>query len=64
MGRALEGVFNEAIAVNSTAFEDVDPDTGLRAFVGSKTETALLAFAKEMGWEEYQRVRERQRSCR
>ncbi len=59
MGRALEGVFNEAIAVNSTAFEDVDPDTGLRAFVGSKTETALLAFAKEMGWEEYQRVRER-----
>ncbi|KLO10815.1 calcium-translocating P-type ATPase [Schizopora paradoxa] len=61
LGRALEGVFNEAIAVNSTAFEDVDPTTGQRVFVGSKTETALLAFAKDMGWEDYARVRERAR---
>lgn len=34
----------EAIAVNSTAFSAVDPATGRVAFVGSKTEAALLAF--------------------
>lgn len=34
----------EAIAINSTAFED---DNG--GFVGSKTETALLAFARVLG---------------
>ncbi len=35
----------QSIAINSTAFES-DED-GERAFVGSKTETALLSFAKE-----------------
>lgn len=41
----LQKLFNEAIAINSTAFETDD------TFVGSKTETALLSFAKEIGWE-------------
>jgi Ca2+-transporting ATPase len=35
----------QSIAINSTAFES-DED-GERAFIGSKTETALLSFAKE-----------------
>ena len=43
----LQDLFNEAIAINSTAFEDDEPNTGKKIFVGSKTETALLQFAKE-----------------
>ncbi|KAI5120195.1 hypothetical protein M0805_006301 [Coniferiporia weirii] len=54
---ALRKLFNEAIAVNSTAFEDEDPETGERRFVGSKTETALLRFAKELGWADYHATR-------
>ncbi|KAL6301353.1 calcium-translocating P-type ATPase [Sparassis latifolia] len=55
---ALRELFNAAIAVNSTAFEDTDQETGRLAFVGSKTETALLGFAKQNAWEDYKRVRE------
>jgi magnesium-transporting ATPase (P-type) len=52
----LKTLFNEAICINSTAFEDkID---GEDQFVGSKTETALLRFAKELGWENYKKVRE------
>ena len=54
----LRRLFIEAIAVNSTAFEDTDQLTGKREFVGSKTETALLSFAKELGWADYQKTRE------
>ncbi|KAH9054210.1 calcium-translocating P-type ATPase [Lactarius vividus] len=46
----LKHLFNAAIAINSTVFEDVDPESGLPVFIGSKTETALLGFAKELGW--------------
>ncbi|KAL1949633.1 hypothetical protein VTO73DRAFT_8514 [Trametes versicolor] len=55
---ALRDLFNEAIALNSTAFEDVDPESGKQVFVGSKTETALLNFAKENGWADYKKTRE------
>ncbi|KAG6839792.1 hypothetical protein C0991_011647 [Blastosporella zonata] len=55
---ALRTLFNEAIAVNSTAFEDKDPETGDVVFVGSKTETALLQFAKELGWKGFRETRE------
>lgn len=55
---ALRRLFNEAIAINSTAFEDTDPETGDIKFVGSKTETALLKFAKELGWPAYHETRE------
>lgn len=58
MGAGLRTLFNEAIAVNSTAFEDADPESGERVFVGSKTETALLKFAKELGWANYKEIRE------
>ncbi|KAL5531003.1 hypothetical protein ACEPAG_3879 [Sanghuangporus baumii] len=54
---ALKRCFNDAICVNSTVFEDVDHVTGGRIFVGSKTETALLRFAKELGWSDYQTTR-------
>lgn len=51
-------LLNEAIATNSTAFEDVDPVTGRTDFVGSKTETALLQFAKELNWPSFRSIRE------
>lgn len=51
-------LLNEAIATNSTAFEDVDPVTGRTDFIGSKTETALLQFAKELNWPSFRSIRE------
>ncbi|KAG2147638.1 hypothetical protein DEU56DRAFT_730809 [Suillus clintonianus] len=58
LSRPLLDLFNEAIAVNSTAFEDEEKETGERVFVGSKTETALLNFAKELGWRDYKETRD------
>jgi Ca2+-transporting ATPase len=58
MSPQLRDLFNASIAVNSTAFEDADPDTGEVVFVGSKTETALLKFAKELGWADYKKTRD------
>lgn len=54
----LKELFNEAIAVNSTAFEDEDPNTGRTIFIGSKTETALLRFAKELNWRNARETRD------
>ena len=42
--------FSTSISVNSTAFEDVDPDTDTVVSVGSKAETALSKFARSIGW--------------
>lgn len=53
----LQDLFNEAIAINSTAFEDIDTNSGTRVFVGSKSEVALLHFAKEHGWTNYKEIR-------
>ncbi|KLT44250.1 calcium-translocating P-type ATPase [Cutaneotrichosporon oleaginosum] len=53
----LQTLFNEAICINSTAFEDTNPE-GVKEFVGSKTETALLRFAQELGWADYKTTRE------
>ncbi|GMK59452.1 hypothetical protein CspeluHIS016_0800580 [Cutaneotrichosporon spelunceum] len=53
----LQTLFNEAICINSTAFEDTNAD-GVKEFVGSKTETALLRFAQELGWPDYKATRE------
>ncbi|KXN81316.1 Calcium-transporting ATPase 2 [Leucoagaricus sp. SymC.cos] len=58
MSRQLQEVFNEAIAINSTAFEDADSETGKPVFVGNKTETALLQFAKDLGWRDFRETRE------
>ncbi|WVF71734.1 calcium-translocating P-type ATPase, PMCA-type [Kwoniella sp. CBS 6097] len=53
----LQAVFNEAICINSTAFEDKDEEGNL-AFVGSKTETALLKFAQTSQWANWRKTRE------
>jgi len=53
----IQILFNEAIAINSTAFEDTDPETGDRILVGSKTETALLQFAKDLHWPNFTSTR-------
>jgi P-type Ca2+ transporter type 2C len=49
----LHDLLNSTITVNSTAFKDADPNSREVVFVGSKTETALLKFAKELGWNDY-----------
>lgn len=54
----LRDLFNEAIAVNSTAFENIEPETGESTFVGSKTEIALLQFAKDLGWQSFRETRD------
>ncbi|KAF7327877.1 Calcium-transporting ATPase [Mycena kentingensis (nom. inval.)] len=54
----LRELFNEGIAVNSTAFQDKDPETGEPIFVGSKTETALLKFAQELQWRDFKETRD------
>lgn len=78
---ALQTLLNEAIAVNSSAFQDTVPeevsldDLAKKAkknkkhgeedaapamktiFVGSKTETALLEFAQELKWPNFQETR-------
>ena len=54
----LKRLFNQSIAINSTAFEDTDPKTNKLTFIGSKTEAALLQFAKDLGWENWKETRE------
>jgi Ca2+-transporting ATPase len=53
----LQTLLNEAICINSTAFEDKN-EKGELEFVGSKTETALLRFAKDLDWADYKKVRD------
>jgi Ca2+-transporting ATPase len=56
---ALQKVISDSVSINSTAFEDRDEKTGKPIFVGSKTETALLKWAKEdLGWADYTIARE------
>ncbi|OBT79226.1 hypothetical protein VF21_01719 [Pseudogymnoascus sp. 05NY08] len=45
LGSEVQGLLRESIAINSTAFEGLVD--GEQTFIGSKTETALLIFAKE-----------------
>jgi Ca2+-transporting ATPase len=54
----LQELFNEAIAVNSTAFQAKDSDTGELIFVGSKIETALLQFAQDLKWPDCRTTRD------
>ncbi|KAL8278631.1 hypothetical protein RQP46_008923 [Phenoliferia psychrophenolica] len=58
---ALQRLLNDSVAINSTAFEGTDEHGELGGFVGSKTETALLSFAKDQGWTDYKQVREKAR---
>lgn len=54
----LRKLFNAAIAVNSTAFEDMDSVTNQMSFIGSKTEIALLNFAKVLNWPSHKETRD------
>jgi len=54
----LQDLFNKAITVNSTAFQDVNPETGKVIFIGSKTKTTLLQFAQELGWKDFKQTRD------
>lgn len=54
---AVTQLLNQSIAINTSAFEGKD-EHGERTFVGSKTETALLTFAKNQGWENFKSIRE------
>ena len=53
----IKALVNEAIAVNSTAFAETD-EAGKVEFVGSKTETALLQFAADLGWADFKTTRD------
>ncbi|KAK4050298.1 plasma membrane calcium [Microbotryomycetes sp. JL201] len=55
---ALKELLNHSIAINSTAFEGTDEHGAEGGFVGSKTETALMSFAKDQGWAHYKAIRE------
>ncbi|KAF6754524.1 calcium-transporting ATPase [Ephemerocybe angulata] len=55
---SIRDLFNEAISVNSTAFQDTHPETGEIIFVGSKTETALLQFAADLNWADFKTTRD------
>ena len=58
MSPQLCELFNASIAVNSTVFEDADPETGKVVFVSNKMETAMLKFSKELGWADYKKTRD------
>ncbi|KAI9270351.1 PMCA-type calcium-translocating P-type ATPase [Phascolomyces articulosus] len=49
-------MLNQSIAINSTAFEGKD-ENGEDVFVGNKTETALLAFSRDIGSDHYDTIR-------
>lgn len=51
----VQSLLYEAIAVNSTAFEDTS--TSAAGFIGSKTEAALLSFLQENGGPDYRVLR-------
>ncbi|KAF9174725.1 hypothetical protein BGX21_009439 [Mortierella sp. AD011] len=53
---AVIKLMNEAIAINSSAFESED-NNGNVSFIGSKTEVALLDFSKNIG-ADYRQLRE------
>jgi len=58
LSQQIQELFNEAIAINSTAFEDADPENiGNKILVGSKTETALIQFARNLNWPDFTHVR-------
>ncbi|CEP07016.1 hypothetical protein [Parasitella parasitica] len=49
-------LISQGISVNSTAFESTS-ESGEKQFVGNKTETALLQFAKNIGSENFETLR-------
>lgn len=60
---AVSELVAEGIAVNSTAFETVNHETGATEFVGSTTETALLRHLQRTSQESYVLLRHRTTVC-
>ncbi|EMD33941.1 hypothetical protein CERSUDRAFT_55726 [Gelatoporia subvermispora B] len=58
MSPKLQDLLNQAIAINSTAFEQTHPETGKISFAGSKTDIALLKFAQGNRWPSHEKTRE------
>lgn len=54
---SIQSLLQDAIALNSTAYEDIDPLTKIPTFIGSKTETALLGMSQNLGWKSCTEVR-------
>jgi Ca2+-transporting ATPase len=54
----LADLINMSVALNSTAFEQTDKETGLITFIGSKTESALLEMCAEQGWTSAKNLRD------
>jgi P-type Ca2+ transporter type 2C len=52
----LVELLNSSMAINSTAFEDIDSKSGAMVFIGSKTESVLLKLAKDLGWANYKDI--------
>ena len=55
----LKKLLFDSIAINSTAFEEINRDNGQLEFVGSKTETALLRFIKSLNWFDWKETRDK-----
>ncbi|KAI9204520.1 PMCA-type calcium-translocating P-type ATPase [Polychytrium aggregatum] len=49
MHQTLHDLVLEAVAVNSSVFERVNPESGKKEYIGSKTETALVNWIQKMG---------------
>jgi Ca2+-transporting ATPase len=46
----MQQLLNESFCINSTAFEEIDKETGKVGIIGSKTEAAMLLLGREVGW--------------
>ena len=46
----MSKLLNDSFTINSTAFEDVDKESGKPVIIGSKTEAAMLLLGREQGW--------------
>ena len=49
---------NQSITINSTAFENINPETKQLTFTGLKIEITLLQFAKDLSWENWEETHE------
>jgi Ca2+-transporting ATPase len=49
----LVELLNASIAINLTAFDDVDFKSSAMVFIGSKMEMALSKSTKDLGWANY-----------
>jgi Ca2+-transporting ATPase len=58
VAKPVLSLLHQSIATNTTAFEGTD-ENGSPCFIGNKTETALLAFSKNLGAEDYNTLRDR-----